>query len=234
MNLIERYFRDVWRIITQPTAFFRTMPTKGGLSYPFAFALVTHWLGSAGSFLWQSTAARVFPFGQNSFDRIFEFLEQDSEIQSFSTSTHWTMIKHGISEWLWGAGSVIADPFTTLATLVFTAAMVYIGAKILVPARPHPGPEQDRPALVTFESAARIVAFGMTPSILSIVPFAGAFMAGLMTIVVTVIGAREVYGVRTGRAIAVALFPKILFIGLILSVFVVIALLFVKVLTLFM
>src|SRR4051794_33591226 len=54
VNPIRAYFLRVWQILTEPTAFFKTMPTTGGVSGPLAFALITHWLGSAVGFFWRA------------------------------------------------------------------------------------------------------------------------------------------------------------------------------------
>ncbi|MEQ1333339.1 hypothetical protein, partial [Salmonella enterica] len=36
-GILRRFGRDLTAILVRPTAFFRRMPTEGGLSYPLAF-----------------------------------------------------------------------------------------------------------------------------------------------------------------------------------------------------
>ena len=66
---------------------------------------------------------------------------------------------------------------------------------------------------ITYESAVRVVCFGLTPAILAMLPLFGGFVSAICVVIVTVIGAREVYRTTTGRAVVIALFPKLLFLG---------------------
>ena len=92
-------------------------------------------------------------------------------------------------------------------------------------------PREGRPAqVVTYESALRLICFGMAPSILAGLPIFGGFVAALLVLIVTVIGAREVYEVGTGRAIVIALFPKLLFFGVFVLGFVFLAVAAIKLL----
>src|SRR5579872_4309243 len=56
---VERYFRNVWAILTGPGKFFRKMPLTGGLAAPLAFALITHWIGTSIGFLWRISIGRA-------------------------------------------------------------------------------------------------------------------------------------------------------------------------------
>jgi len=51
----------------------------------------------------------------------------------------------------------------------------------------------------------------MSPAIFAAVPYAGGLIAPIYVAIVTVIGAREIYHISTGRAFFVGLFPKVLF-----------------------
>lgn len=219
---IRGYFQTVYGIIFQPSRFFRSMPVSGGFTGPLAFALVTHWLGSAVEFLWRALM-RGFTGGfsqkmlASRFEKLFQMAHL-SDIHSPGNQGTSLLLQYQdrLSNWLWGAGSVLLDPFTTLFSAFVTAAFVFIGAKILVPAASLEGDlKNGAPRRVTFESSLRLICYGLTPSILSGVPLIGPFAAGLGTVIVTVIGAREIYRVGNGRAVAIALFPKILFFGVV-------------------
>jgi len=56
----------------------------------------------------------------------------------------------------------------------------------------------------------------MTPAIFAAIPFVGELISGFLVLTTTVIGAKIVYRIETFRAICVVLFPKLLFIGIIL------------------
>jgi hypothetical protein len=206
-NPVKKYFDTLWRILTRPTDFFRSMPTRGGIAGPLAFALVTHWIGSAISFVWKAMLGGAIGQHFKSFQKMFQDV---AEIDYPGRSAQVIEMQERVAHWMWGAGSVILDPFLTLFSILFTSLLVFIGARILVPTG-HDG----APTEVSFESALRIVAFGMTPAILAALPLFGGVISYICVIVVTVIAAREVYRISTGRAIVVALFPKLLFLGII-------------------
>src|SRR5579859_4135627 len=53
MHPFRAYFGTLWEITIHPSRFFSKMPLTGGTAGPLAFALITHWLGSALAFLWK-------------------------------------------------------------------------------------------------------------------------------------------------------------------------------------
>lgn len=199
LGLIQDYFRDTWRIMAHPVLFFRYMPIQGGWRKPLAFALVTHWLSAAFAFLWSHTLGG---FTSQVLQNLF--------IQVGADQAEWVEVRKRIAEWFFGAGAVLLDPFLTLFSVMTTALLVFIGARILI----APGKSGHREE-ITYESALRIICFGMAPSLFTAVPFLGGFIASLWVMIVTIIGVREVYRVETPRAMIVALFPKFLFLGII-------------------
>jgi hypothetical protein len=205
-NLITHYFRTVRQILTQPTAFFRTMPLSGGMAGPLAFALVTHWLGSSIGYLWRLLIGGGFG---GSLTKMFTAATDVAEIDNPGRHAEILQLGERIQHWIWGVGSIVADPFLTLLRILFIAFMVWLGARILVtPGQSHG--QDEAPREITFESAVRVVAYGLTPSILSALPILGGAIASFYVAAVTVIGARETYRIGTGRATVVALFPQFL------------------------
>lgn len=207
--LVRAYFSDVWEIISRPKSFFKRMPLSGGISGPLAFALVTHWLGSALSFLWHASLSETVNSILNPF---FQIAGDVGELDHPGFGTQLAGMRDGFLHWFWGTGSVIADPFITVFSVLFTSFWVFIGARILI----APG-KSGAPREIAFESAVRLVCYGMTPSILAGIPLVGWGLASLLSFVVTAIGAKEVYRTSTGRAVVIALFPKLLLLGLILT-----------------
>lgn len=215
-DLVHRYLQDLWMIMTHPTAFFRAMPTEGGFSGPLTFALVTHWLGSAAAILWSALLGRWLAVYVNTFSRIAGDI---ATMNPSSSPSQWAQIlswKDRLWQWFWGTGSVITDPFFTLVSILFTSFFVFIGAKIFVSWIPSPTSQEKSPE-VTFESALRLICYGMSPMILTAIPLFGWGLATFLSAIVTIIGAKEVYRVGIFRAIIIALFPKILFLTFILS-----------------
>lgn len=204
-SLINRYFDDLWRIIRHPKVFFRNMPTHGGLSGPLTFALVTHWLSASFTYLWNlalgiGKTGGILNWIMNSIN--------DSTIHSDGRAQMMLEFKERTLQWLGSAGSVLLDPFFTLSGLLFSSFFVFIGARILIDSKP------DRPS-VRFETICRILCFSASPAILAALPWVGPIFATFGVLIVTVLGIREVFQVRTRRAITVAVFPKLMFFGII-------------------
>jgi hypothetical protein len=222
-SLLKNYVNDVKTILLQPSQFFKNVPLKGGMSGPLTFALVTHWIGSAFSYLWALLAGGAI---QNLVGRYVHFTSQSSlsgDIDSPARVSHLFEAQQKIAQvfwhWFWGTGSIILDPFMTLFSIFFTAFFVYVGARLFV--------NSLRQNEVTFESAVRLIAYGLTPAIIAVFPFLGAFVAAIYILVVTIIGAREMYQTSNSRALLIALFPKLLFFGIIaLGFFAVLAFMF--------
>lgn len=203
---IGRYFHNVWRVLTRPSAFFRDLPVTGGVSGPLAFALITHWIGSAASFLWHLSIGGLLG---GYFERFVRMAGDVAEVDNPGRNAQLLQFTERVKDWFFGAGSVIADPFTTLAQILFTSFLVFAGARILVAPGGGPGRES-APREITFESALRVVCYGMTPAILAVLPLFGGFIGYMYVAVVSIIGAREVYRIDNLRATLVALFPQVL------------------------
>ncbi len=208
LHPVKQYFIDLFEISVHPVRFFRRMPLEGGVSGPLAFALVTHWLASALEYLWHSLIGGA---ATEYVNEVLKMAGNVADVDNPGQSARLFQLKDQLLHWIWGTGSVVADPFLTLASILFTTLFVYAGARLLVT------PDKDgHPHNISYESALRVVCYGLSPSILAAIPLAGGFVAGLCVSIVTIIGAREVYRITTGRAIVVALFPRILLYGTLL------------------
>ena len=233
MSQIRWYFHTVWRILSSPTQFFQSMPVAGGMSGPLAFALVTHWVGSSIEFIWTA----VFGIGAGtSFKKLMKlFIEKGGRWSGEEDYTYyyqklpWIAEDDRLSDIYWGLGTIVLDPFSTVLSILFTAFFVWLGARILVsPARA--GDLQE----ITFESVVRVISYGLTPSLFLGLPLLGGMISSLYVLVITVIGVREIYRVKPGRALAIVLFPKLLFFGIISMGLILIVFVFFKFMTSFM
>lgn len=196
------YFGTLWEIMAHPARFFSKLPVTGGVAGPLAFALITHWMGSALAFLWKLAIGGAMAGYTRGILKIFgDVADVDHPGRGAAIAAAQERVMH----WIWGAGSIIADPFLTLVSIAFTSFFVWIGARLLV----EPKPERGLP-VITYESALRVVCFGLTPSILVGIPVLGPVVSWVCVLLVSVVGAREIYRTDLGRAIGVALFPKLL------------------------
>ncbi len=216
-NPVVEYFHKLWAILTRPSSFFGTLSqladSRGrlGVTAPLVFVIVTHWIGSALQYIWQSAVGGVFePYFRNAF-KIADHL---ADVDNPGRSAVFAEVRERLLHWIMGVGSVILDPFWTLASVLFTSFFVFLGARLLV----SPG-KDGAPREVNYESALIVVCYGMAPSILSGLPIAGGFIASFLTVIITVVGARAYYRTSTPRAAVIALFPKLLFAGFIFLTF---------------
>lgn len=216
---VSRYWEDLKLLLLKPRQFFRQMPRNGGFAQPLAFALIAHWIGTAISFLWGSAFLRT---GQEYFEKWASMFGNSNQIDVIRRASQWDTARHAFMTWFWGMGSVIADPFWTLASLLISSFFVFIGARIFV------GAMSDAPAVasneqhrhqVTYESAVRIMSYGAVASIFQVLPFAGRAVAYLYGLYISTIGAKEVYRVGTGRALLIVLFPQVLILLILLPLF---------------
>lgn len=177
------------------------------MSQPLTFALVSHWLGAAIGYLWTlALGGSMIHYLEN----YFQMNDSSSSIDYMGRSAQYIQARDRILHWIFGTGSIITDPFSTLFVILFTSFLVFIGVRILV----TPG-KAGHLQEITYESSVRVISFGIGPAILACIPFIGRFIAPLYILIVTVIGVKEVYRVGVGRAIVIALFPKLLFLGII-------------------
>ncbi len=207
---VARYIDDLKSVLLKPRQFFRQMPRNAGFAQPLAFALIAHWIGSAISFLWNSA---FFKASQESFEKWAAIFGNNAQIDSIRRSTPWEPMRQAFTNWFWGIGSVIGDPFWTLASLLISSFFVFLGARLFVGIMsdaPAASPPEQRRHEVTYESAVRVIAYGAVASIFQVIPFVGKPLAYVYGLYISTVGAKEIYRVGTGRALLIVLFPHIL------------------------
>ncbi len=213
----------MWAILTHPADFFRALPVTGGVAAPLAFALVSNWIGTAISFLWGLVIGKAV---SEHIGSLVKIMGDVAETEYPGTTAQFADLQERLTHWIWGAGSVIIDPFTTLIQILITSFIVFLGARLFV----TPG-RDGAPSEITYESALRVVSYGMAPAILAGIPLLGSFVSGLCVMIVTVIAAKEVYRVGYGRAIVVALFPKLIILAIMFSAVFLLVFLVIKAIT---
>lgn len=212
LSSLKEYAQTLREILFHPSQFFQKMPQTGGMGRPLAFALITHWLAAAVGFIWMAAFGSLFNHPVNWLSSLGKItglsgggIIINDGIDYPGRGARWVELQDRLTDWFWGTSSIIADPFITLGAILFTAFLVYLGARLLVPRR------------VTLESAVRILSYGMAPSIIGSLPILGAGIAGFWILLASIAGAREVYQIGNTRALIVITFPKLIFLGLFLA-----------------
>ena len=205
---ISAYFRALLDVHVRPVQFFRGLDSRFiSSSGALAFALVTHWIGSALEFVARSAFGDFISRKLDLFLRMSEKIGDG--IESMERHSVFTEIRERFLHWIWGASGVLLDPFKTLFWIFLTTSLVYAGARILVSSERR----------VSFHSALCLVCFGMGPSIWLSVPYVGTIVSTLGVVVATTIGARELYAISTPRAFVIAVFPRLLTLIFLISCF---------------
>lgn len=166
------------QVLLSPTAFFRAMPTSGGLGGPLGYGLILGYAGIVATAIYQG----LFSALTGSALRV---LEQRGEIPALA-------LLHG------GVGffaQLVLGPIALLIG-IFLAAGVYHLMLALMGAA-HRG----------FEATFRVVCYSEATSALMILPFCGGFVAGVWWLVVAILGLAEAHGVSRGLAAIAVLAP---------------------------
>jgi hypothetical protein len=206
---LHHYQKSVQRLIFHPTIFFARMPLEGRALPALVFAITVRWIASAVSLLWKQPILSLLRSGWMEGSGILsDFTTNLSPIdhpgrhaESIVTPELWERIHSLVLPWFWGVSSVLLDPFFSLASILFTTALIFVGARILV--------QSEKP--VRFSSTLKIVSFANAAMIWSIIPLIGVLVAPLAVIITTCIAFQEIYQTSWLRSFVIAVFPKIIF-----------------------
>lgn len=213
LRLLERFFRVSFELLFNPGKFFERTHPQGGIKLPILFAIATHWIAAAASFGWGETLLKTI---RNNFSELFLLMNDAHEFgspdgrESLSQEAweHLAQIKAQLLPWFWGASSVLLSPFKTLGLVAWAAFFLFVASRLLVPLDP------ERP--VTWRSSIRIACFSRTAILWSLIPVLGPFVGQAMIVVTTIVAVRKTYKISNLRAVMIALFPQLLFLGILL------------------
>jgi hypothetical protein len=208
-NPISNYFATLKALLTGPTLFFRNLPRPTGFVGPLFFGIVTSWIGSALEYLWYTGFGHAFGSRMSDLMRALEKVPQIDSSGQFESAL---AMRQRVTDWVFGVGSVLIDPFKSFVWILFLSTFVWIAARLF--ANRDYAPAEKR---LDFETAVSIIAYSQAAALFKCVPVMGGFIAAIFAMVLSVIGATETYRVTSGRAIVIALFPTILFWGLLFA-----------------
>jgi len=121
----------------------------------------------------------------------------------------WGLFQAGLSNvphsgfsalWIFGSGLVflLFMPIFLAVGMILNAAIVHFFLLIFKSNR------QD------FEATFRVVGYAQSPALLNLVPIVGGLVGGVWSLVLVIIGLREVHQISTGRAVAVVFAPMVI------------------------
>jgi hypothetical protein len=171
------------QVLTEPTAFFRAMPTGGGIGSPLLYAVVVGWLGMAAASFYQAVFYSVVG------SRWTAFGDESPEVAAIL----------GLVQG-WGgfvAQLVFGGIFAVIGVFVATA-ILHLMLLLLGGARRD------------FETTLRVVSYSQATNVLLLVPFCGQVVAVVWTLVLYILGLAEAQQAGHGKAAAAVLLPLLL------------------------
>lgn len=195
---VDAFYRTAKQAFTNPVSFFESVAKGRGFTRPWVYALIVAYLGFTVAIAYQAG----FQFLAASFELGDVF--PGGEFPAIALS--FPFIAVGILFFLF-----IGVPLSAAFMTIFRAGLYHICLMILGAAKRD------------FETTFRTVSYAMTPQILQVVPFFGAFAAGIWQLVLDVIGLKVVHETSYGKSLLAVFLPMLLCCGLILLLFVAIA-----------
>ncbi|HXY38285.1 MAG TPA: YIP1 family protein [Vicinamibacteria bacterium] len=167
------------QVLAVPGAFFRSMPTAGGIGSPLLYAVIVGWLGLIVASLYQA---------------VFRSL-MGSPFSTLGDRPEVTALVGWVEGW---AGFVMQVALGG----IFVVIGVFVGAGIL-----HLFLLLLGGARSGFETTVRVVCFAQATSVVFLVPFCGQLVAGIWTLVLYIIGLAAAHRIGHGKAAAATLLP---------------------------
>jgi hypothetical protein len=182
LGLATAFVETIKLVLFQPVAFFRAMPTSGGLAGPLGFGIAVGYFGLAVSatyeFVFKSVAGRM----------LADFA-RPSEFQRFSE-----VIGSGLGLVL----TLLFGPILLLVGILLGAGVMHLCLMLLGGAKRG------------FEATLRVACFAQAPALFAIVPFCGGFVQVVYWIVLAIIGISEAHQVSRVTAALAVLLPFVL------------------------
>jgi hypothetical protein len=169
-------------VITGPSAFFRSMPVKGGIGSPLGYGVIVGYIGLVAQNLYWAIFRSVLGSGFGSLGGRSEWERLAATMQS-------------------GVGlliEIIFGPAIVTVGLFLSAGIVHLLLMLLGGARRD------------FEATFRVACYAEAPAVFSLLPFCGGIVAGIYRLVLYIIGLAEAHQIGKGTSAAAVLLPLLL------------------------
>jgi hypothetical protein len=169
-------------VLTEPAAFFRAMPSTGGLGSPLLYAVVVGWIGLAAAAFYQAIFRSVV----------------GSSFAAFGDRPELAALVGWVEGWAGFVAQVVFGGVFVVIGLFIASAILHLMLLLLGGARRD------------FEATFRVVSFSQATSILFLVPFCGQLVGGIWCLVLYVLGLAQAHQIGHGKAAAAVLLPIVL------------------------
>jgi len=205
MDWVFGYFKKLSDLLFHPVTFFEKISLSESLSIPLAFALVSHWIGSALQYLHTG----LFNSSGGMPELVEAWIKRNSrgfdQIHRSGRMDEWESIRHSFLEWSESVTSVLVDPFTTLIHIFFLSLLIGFVAKILITTKP-----ESRVSRVEWNQIVRILAYAGGTGILLAIPLVGTTFYSLAWMGIAASGLRAVYHCSWFKALLIIGVPWLL------------------------
>jgi hypothetical protein len=167
------------QVLFSPVAFFRAMPTSGGLLAPLAYGLILGYLGLVATAIYQALFGAL----------------TGSALRALESRGDWPALAllHGGVGFV---GQLVFGPVLLLVGIFIASFVVHAMLSLMGAA--HRG----------FEATFRVFCYSEATSVLMLLPFCGGFVALVWWLVATILGLGEAHGISKAIA-AIAVFAPI-------------------------
>lgn len=183
IGLVAALAETTRQVLTAPSRFFRAMPVSGGLGSPLLYALLLGWFGVLVAAFYQALWDSV------AGARLSPLLADNPELARL---VGWAQ------GWVGFAWQAVFGGLAVLLGVLLWSGVVHL--LLLAFGGGRRG----------LEATLRVIAFAQATSLLALLPFCGALVAGPWSLVVQVIGLSEAHGVGRGKAAVAVLLPLVL------------------------
>jgi hypothetical protein len=188
-----RAFWETWKqAMSNPVAFFRRVPKQGNFVLPMYYGIIC-----------QSLAIILMWAYQAGFHAIPTLMNMTADFGGYGP---WTMDMSWPSMMILVTALVVIAPVFAVAGLFCTSAIYHVCLMVLGGARHG------------FEGTFRAVCYGSSAQGLSVIPMIGSVVAGVWSLVLTVIGIKEIHQTNYVRAILAVVLPVVICCGFIILV----------------
>jgi hypothetical protein len=182
IGFVNALIETIKQVLSQPAAFFRSMPVTGGLGSPLLYAVIVGYIGLFASSIYNLVFRSVLTSslsrmgGNSDMERFASYMQGGTGL---------------VVNLIFGPVFVVIGVF--LSAGIFHLALLALGG-----------------AARGFEGTFRVAAYSQTASIFNIIPGCGGLIGLVYAIVLLVIGLSEAHGISRGKAAAAVLVPFVI------------------------
>ena len=185
LGFIGALFETWKQSLFNPTQFFRRLPVTGGIGNPLIYGIILGVIGMVFSTMYQQLWGQLLDFS-----RWAPYLGRDFDFEAYNFSRQFQSISSLITLLI---SPVLVTIGMFIASGIFHLILMIFGWK-----------------KESFEATFRVIAYSESVQFFQIVPFLGGMIATVWSLVLYIIGLKEVHKLSIGQALIVILLPLFL------------------------